>query len=647
MRALKRMEKTKIDRIQFFILIIIFHMSIYLTIPLASGARRDAWIVVLISAFFGILMFMIYYKLYTYYPTELPSTYINKIVGKILGKIISFGYIIYFIYICSEQLRHFGDLMITIAYLGTPIIIINSMILLLVIYATIKGIEVIARTALLSIPVICLIFVFWLIVLPFSEIFKINNLQPILENGWGPVFSTIFTNTIYIPYGHTIVFLFILPYLKNRKYGRTIGSLAIFTVGCIFTVNVLVNLAVLGPDLYNNTVFPLLRTVQLIRFMDFIERLDVMLLILIFIGNFFKIVLFFYVAVMATKELINLDDYKPIVIPFATIVLFFSMAIASNHSELIQVGIETTPLYLHLPFQMIIPVILLGIAFIRNRTKKNGSLQEKQQNQDQDYVGYNTTANALNNASDEMQSNDDASSMNQEKNNNARTISEETNNNANGNNYNQSGNSNHNGSNTNNKINQPIEQQEANRTSSIEHQYQHTNRTEASVRKNEIQKNNMANSTFEKYKPYSIDKDMAKQDNKTIGDQNKAKQNIDTTNSKQNIKKTESSQQSNPSVQKDKIKNGKQNKKINVEPQKSNEETNVTIRNTRRSKRSNRKRSVRQTKKAIKLMQMVESKQKNQNQNKNITKVKSQSEDSAINNQKPKQSLFIKYKGKQ
>ena len=77
--------------------------------------------------------------------------------------------------------------MITIAYLGTPIIIINSMILLLVIYATIKGIGVIARTALLSIPVICLIFVFWLIVLPFSEIFKINNLQPILENGWGIV----------------------------------------------------------------------------------------------------------------------------------------------------------------------------------------------------------------------------------------------------------------------------------------------------------------------------------------------------------------------------------------------------------------------------------------------------------------------------
>ena len=49
-------------------------------------------------------------------------------VGKILGKIISFGYIIYFIYICSEQLRHFGDLMITIAYLGTPIIIISNVL---------------------------------------------------------------------------------------------------------------------------------------------------------------------------------------------------------------------------------------------------------------------------------------------------------------------------------------------------------------------------------------------------------------------------------------------------------------------------------------------------------------------------------------
>ncbi len=51
-------------------------------------------------------------------------------------------------------------------------------------------------------------------------------------------------------------------------------------------------------------------------------------------------------------------------------VLFLSMVIASNYSEHIEEGLKIFPLYAQLPFQIILPVLLLIIAFIKNRKKE-------------------------------------------------------------------------------------------------------------------------------------------------------------------------------------------------------------------------------------------------------------------------------------
>lgn len=51
-------------------------------------------------------------------------------------------------------------------------------------------------------------------------------------------------------------------------------------------------------------------------------------------------------------------------------VLFLSMVIASNYSEHIEEGLKIFPLYAQLPFQIILPVLLLIIAFIKNRKKR-------------------------------------------------------------------------------------------------------------------------------------------------------------------------------------------------------------------------------------------------------------------------------------
>lgn len=52
------------------------------------------------------------------------------------------------------------------------------------------------------------------------------------------------------------------------------------------------------------------------------------------------------------------------------IVLISSMTMSSNFIEHIDVGLKIVPLYLHLPLQIGIPVILLIVTLIRNRLGK-------------------------------------------------------------------------------------------------------------------------------------------------------------------------------------------------------------------------------------------------------------------------------------
>jgi spore germination protein KB len=91
------------------------------------------------------------------------------------------------------------------------------------------------------------------------------------------------------------------------------------------------------------------------------------------VGGFFKITLFFYAAVAGTADIFKFSDPKKLSFPLGALILFASVTIASNYAENIEEGLRIVPIYLHWPFQIIIPTLLLVIAFFRNRKKKSDS----------------------------------------------------------------------------------------------------------------------------------------------------------------------------------------------------------------------------------------------------------------------------------
>jgi spore germination protein KB len=363
------MEKAKINASQLFVLIVLFEMGSAILVGIAGTAKQDAWISVLFGLGGGLVLFFVYYRLYMYYPDIPLTSYIQKITGKWIGSFIGVLYIIYFMYIAIRVLRDFGELLTTTIYTDTPLFVINTLMIFTLIYAVHKGIEVIARIGQLYFAIVYMMAIIGFLLILFSGLIRLENLLPILEHGWEPVIKTFLTETLTFPFGEMIVFSMLLPFLNEPKKVKLVCLGGMILSGINIAITVVINIAALGVDSYSRSTFPLLSTISKIQIAEFIERLDVLFMLYVVIGGFFKIALFYYAAVAGTADIFTFKNQRKLGFPLGFIILIGSLTVASNFSEHIQEGLKIVPFFIHWPMQIIIPCILLMIAFFRNRKK--------------------------------------------------------------------------------------------------------------------------------------------------------------------------------------------------------------------------------------------------------------------------------------
>jgi spore germination protein KB len=366
------MEKAKIKASQFFILVVLFEMGSAILVGLGSEAKQDAWLAILLGMAGGLGLFLVYYRLFLYYQ-DLPLTsYIPKIIGKWPGRIVGLLYIGYFMYCAARVLRDFGELLTTTIYTDTPLMVINFLMIITIIYAIHKGFEVIARVGELFFAIIYFMAIGGIMLILFTGLIHFDNLRPILENGWMPILKTFLGETLTFPFGEMVVFTMLLPFLNNPKKAKIVCIGGMLLSGLNVTITAMVNVATLGADLFVRSNFPLLTTIGKIQLANFIERLDVLFMLYLVIGGFFKISIYYYAALAGAADIFQLKNQRKLSFPMGFLILVSSITIASNYAEHIKEGLKIVPLILHWPFQIIMPCMLLGIAFFRNR-KKNSS----------------------------------------------------------------------------------------------------------------------------------------------------------------------------------------------------------------------------------------------------------------------------------
>ncbi|MBZ5753361.1 GerAB/ArcD/ProY family transporter [Metabacillus rhizolycopersici] len=364
------MEKAKISVIQLFAMMFIFEMGTALVISYGIGAKKDTWLAILLGMCSGVVLFFIYYSLFRQYPNLSLTGYARKIFGKYVGWIIGLLYVVFFMYAAARTLRDFGDLMLTSTMSKTPLLAIHILFVLVMCYVLYLGIEVLARTAEVFIVIVFLFGVVGNLLVLISGNIDFHNLQPFLENGWKPILTTVFPSTTFLPFGEMLIFTFLLPYLNRPELAKKVWLSALISGGLILSYTTSLDIAVLGIEEVERSTFPLLSTIGKVNLFDFIQRMDAIVVFTFLITVFFKVSIFFYGAIIGIVDLFKLKHPQPIILPMGVIILFLSMAIASDFAEHIEEGLKLAAYYISIPFLVIIPLIMLIVVMIRNHFRK-------------------------------------------------------------------------------------------------------------------------------------------------------------------------------------------------------------------------------------------------------------------------------------
>jgi spore germination protein KB len=369
------MNQQKISALQLFYVIIGFEVGNKLIFGGGAPAKQDAWITTLLGMFFGLILMLIYVKLSNYYPGDTLIQMIPKIIGKYLAYPIILYYLCYFTFLSATACRDFSDLIYTTVLTETPMPIITVSFMALMIYCLRGGVETFARMGEAVFPVyIFSLLVIWILLLTVKD-FNITNITPTLGNGVKPVLKEVFPYAITFPFGETVLITMFFPILNKKQHAKKIGMAVILIGGILLTINTMMNIAVLGPEIYSRDPYPLMSSTRMVSIADFLERFDVLVILMMVAGVFFKVGGWMYGVSVGITQFFNLKDDRSILLGISTIIIPLSFLYSANYVEAREVGTKFIQPYLHIPLQIIIPILLLCIAYIRRKfNPKNSSV---------------------------------------------------------------------------------------------------------------------------------------------------------------------------------------------------------------------------------------------------------------------------------
>ncbi|MDZ5474040.1 endospore germination permease [Bacillus sp. 31A1R] len=364
----------KVSLFQLFILIYIFELGSAVVVGIGGEAKQDAWIAECIGTVCGVGIT----GFYVYILKKLPGKNLFEILiftfGKWIGRAVIFLYIVYFFYIAARVLRDFCELMSSTIFEKTPIEVIALTMMMVIVYMIYLGLEVMGRTSEIFIPYIfSFALIIGLLVFLTGEI-EFNNLLPIFGEGFGPILKVVFPGFITFPYGEMIAFTLIIPYAtKFANAGKT-SMIAVLASGITLVYTMILQLTTLGPEMRERANFPTLSAAREISLLDFIERVDLVVVFIVMFGIIVKVSVFFFGGLKGLEIIFN-RPYRTMVVPMGAIIAFITIVISENYAEHIQEGVKVVPMYLHIPFQFLFPLTLL--PFLIYKIKKQQ--KEKQQ----------------------------------------------------------------------------------------------------------------------------------------------------------------------------------------------------------------------------------------------------------------------------
>lgn len=360
--SMKQIEKVNVRQMTIFVVLFFIGTTILVQpSTLASIAKQNAWIAVILGVFVSLWIVWLYSRIAMIFPDKNFSAGLEWLLGKWIGKLVSILYIFYFICVSADLLSIIGNFFTTQMIPETPAVAIHVVFMTVIAFGVRLGIKTLARSA--EIFFVVFFFLFFIIVFTLFPELEIDKIQPVLEQGIKPTIHAMLT---FIS-GCSLTmftFLYILSSINNAQAiqkslmkGTIIGGIVmlIITALCIL---------VLGSFFTERNIYPTYVLAKKISIGN-LERIEVIIAGMWMITILFKASLYFYALMMSIKQMFRLTDYRPVVLPISMITVVLSLIIFPNY---VYMSYFNTTVWI--PYVLTLGFVVLFLVWIIGKRKQ-------------------------------------------------------------------------------------------------------------------------------------------------------------------------------------------------------------------------------------------------------------------------------------
>ncbi|MBC7105421.1 MAG: endospore germination permease [Firmicutes bacterium] len=325
----------------------------------SEAARQNAWIVPWVALPQGVAALALAWTLSKNFPGMTPAQYAAPLLGKVAGKIVAVLLILYVFIPAAVILREFAEF-IVIAFLpSTPPLVLAGLVGLLSAYCIRGGLEVVARVA--TLVMILILASFFLILLLVLNMVDFHNLQPWTEVRLRDLVRGALPPGAWM--GEVTFAAYFLPFVYPPRTGFTACLAGLVIITLVLSVNAAFTTAVFGAS-DARLIFPFFELARQVNIADFITRIDAVIMVVWVAGNFVKFTVWLYVGTLATAQMLNLRDYRPLLLPLVLTETAWAVLFFDSVPEMTHWVSKTWPPY-SATMQILLPLLLLGVAKLK------------------------------------------------------------------------------------------------------------------------------------------------------------------------------------------------------------------------------------------------------------------------------------------
>lgn len=359
------MQKEQIGVRQFSILVLMFTIGTAIMInPIIATtyAKQNGWIAYVLSLAVGLFIVWVYASIGEYFQGISLVESTQSTLGKWLGSVVILFVVVYTIILSSLILSNIGYFVSSRILIGTPLDAIDFMFIVLVVLGVRLGLETLARSAEILLPLFTLMFILFIIgILPQIEV---NNILPVMENGFKPIWQSS-SYMILFTFGELVLFLMLVPHLSNKKKikgGFLSGTLL---AGLVLIIIITLSILVIGAETTARSAYPTFNLAKKIDIARFVTRIEIVMAGIWIITIFFKLAICVYILTFSIKELFQLRDQKCLTLPLGLLVEPVSKILTPSQTIYISsIATWMGPVTMGI---MVLPVIIWLISWLKRK----------------------------------------------------------------------------------------------------------------------------------------------------------------------------------------------------------------------------------------------------------------------------------------